>query len=212
MNLIIIGPQGSGKGVYSRRLESKYGIKAISPGQLFREEFAKGSEIGKKANEYMTKGILVPLDITLKVILPVIKTTKGFVLDGFPRDLEQAKALDQELEKLGKKIDYVLFLEVPEDVLIKRLSTRTICPKCGEIFNTITLKPKVEGICDKCVAELIHREDDNPEAIKQRLKISRKETEPLIEYYNEKETLMRIDSDRPPEPVIKGIAERLGLE
>ena len=199
----MLGPPGAGKGTYATRLAPKLGIKTISTGDLFREEVAKGSEIGKKAKEYMDKGELVPDEIVIELLKKHIENLDGYILDGFPRTLEQAKALDEITNT-----DVVIYLDVPEEILVERLSSRRVCKKCGAIYNLLYLKPKEEGKCDKCGGELYQRDDDKPEAIKERLKVYAEKTAPLIEYYEKQGKLVKITTDRidiPPEEQVEKI-------
>ncbi len=210
MNLIIFGPQGSGKGTYASRLQATLKIAHISTGDLFREIAKKQTEFGKKIAEIINKGQLVPDEIMIKILKDKIaepECKNGFILDGYPRTLPQAKALD----KIAK-IDAIINLIVPERVIIERLSTRVICRNCGTIYNTRYLKPKVEGKCDKCGGELYQREDDKPKAIKERLKLYRKQTQPLKNYYKNKIPFANVQCntvDIPPEVMINKILEEL---
>lgn len=203
----MLGPQGSGKGTYSSRLSPILGIPQISSGDIMREEIAKESPLGIKVKEYMDKGILVPDDIVIQIIKDRLKKPdceKGFIFDGFPRTLNQAR----ELEKITK-IDVVIYLDVPEWILLKRLGSRVSCEKCKEIYNLINIKPKREGICDKCGGRLIQREDETPEAIKKRLKEYEENTQPLIDYYKSKGILKTVKCykfETPPEEKVEEIA------
>ncbi|MCD6381521.1 MAG: adenylate kinase [Candidatus Aenigmarchaeota archaeon] len=207
MKLVLLGPPGSGKGTYSSRLAKELGIPHISTGDLLREEVSKGSELGKKAKEYMDKGELVPNEIVLEILKQRLQQPdceKGFILDGFPRNLEQAKILDEITE-----IDKVIYLDVPDEIIIERLSNRRICKKCGAIYNLKTMPPKVPGKCDICGGELYQREDDKPEVVKNRLVVYRENTTPLINYYKEKGILVefKIEHEIPVEEGIKKIRE-----
>lgn len=213
MKIVMLGPQGSGKGTHASKLSEIFGIPHISIGDLFREEIKKGTEIGKKAKEYMDKGFLVPDDIVMKVLkkrLSQKDANKGFIIDDLPRTIKQA----EELEKITT-IDYVINLVVPEWLSIKRLVNRRVCKNCGEIYNIINVKPKKEGICNKCGSELIQRDDDKEEAIKERLKIYRKETEPLVNYYKKKGILKQVSCDKfesPPKENVEKILKVLGVK
>lgn len=210
VKIVMLGPPGSGKGTYASRMAPKLGIPTISTGELFRENVKNGTDVGKKAKVFMDKGELVPDAITIEMLKQRIKqpdAKKGFILDGFPRTIPQAEAL----EKVAK-IDAVINLVVPDEIVIARLSARRQCRKCSEIYNTLYLKPKKEGICDKCGGELYQRDDDKPKAIKERLVVYTKNTQPLIDYYGEKGN--RIDMpcnsvDIPPDLQVGKIMEAL---
>ena len=164
LKAIIFGAPGSGKGTYASRLQAKLGVEVISTGDIFRELMKENSELGRKVRGYVEKGLLVPDEVVVEVLkqrLSKIPKGKGFILDGYPRTLEQAKILDTIT-----KIDVILLLDVPDWIIIERLSTRRICRNCGTVYNIRFLKPKVEGICDKCGGPLYQRSDDNPEVIK----------------------------------------------
>jgi len=204
MNIILIGPQGSGKGVLGRHLNSKYGFSPISSGDVLRQEMDKGTKLGKKIADIINKGNLFPDELTLELIDKKIRNARsGFILDGFPRNLNQAKLLESYLEKLDKKIDLVLLVDVPESVSLFRLAGRWQCKNFGEIYNTKTIPPKIHGICDKCGKALYQREDETEDAIKERLKIYHEKTEPLIKYYKEKGLLKVIDGSGTPKEVLK---------
>lgn len=181
---IFIGAPGVGKGTYAKRISPKMGIPHVASGDLFRAEIAKQSELGKLAQSYIDQGKLVPDDVTVAMMkerLAQPDAQKGFILDGFPRNLEQAKVL----EKITP-IDLVVHFVLPEEAMIKRACARRICEKCGEVFNLMTFPPKQEGICDKCGGKLIQRSDDNEKTIRQRLMFYHKLTDPIIAYYNNK--------------------------
>jgi adenylate kinase len=210
MKLVIFGPQGSGKGTYASRLSPKLGIPHISTGDIFREETKNQTPLGKKVESYMSKGLLVPDEITIQILeerLNKPDCANGFILDGFPRTLNQAK----ELEKITG-IDAVIALSVPEHILLERLASRVSCENCQAIYNLKTLKPKKEGVCDKCEGKLIQRADETPEAIKQRLSQYKTMSEPLIGYYKQKTVVLDIKvdkSDVPPEIVVNEIIGKL---
>ncbi len=212
MKLIIFGPQGSGKGTYASRLSQKFGIPAISTGDLLRS-MREDPVNGKLIKEYQDKGLLVPDELVLKILKERIAkedAKHGFILDGFPRNMSQANALDKMI-----KMDYAVLLNVPEWILLKRLSNRRTCKSCGTIFNVLTLPPKVEGICDKCGGMLYQRPDDTEESIMRRLSIFKKDTEPLVNYYKEKGILREISCDRldsPPEENVQKILDVLGVK
>ena len=211
MNIILLGPPGVGKGTYAKRISKIYNIPQISTGDMFREAIKNKTEIGLKAKEYMDKGELVPDDITIGIVEERLKKDdckNGFMLDGFPRTIAQAEALDKIVV-----IDKVLDFTASEKIIIDRLSGRRICKSCGAIYHIRNIVPKVEGVCDNCGGELYQRDDDKPESVKKRLDVYKKQTAPLIDYYKEKELLADIDANRPIEQVDEIIADvRKALE
>jgi adenylate kinase len=211
LNAIIFGAPGSGKGTYASRLQTKLGVEVISTGDIFRELMKENSELGRKVRGYVEKGLLVPDDVVVEVLkqrLSKIPKGKGFILDGFPRTLEQAKILDSI-----SKIDVILLLDVPDWIIIERLSSRRICRNCGTVYNIRFLKPKVEDVCDKCTGPLYQRSDDNPEVIKKRLQVYQDQTRPLLEYFKQKKLPFLVSSttslDQPPEPIVDKIVAEL---
>jgi len=208
MRIVMLGPPGAGKGTYASRLTRRLGIPHISTGDMVREEIKKQTDLGKKIKEYSDRGALVPDEIIIKLLAERIRKpdcSGGFILDGFPRTIRQAEALENIA-----KIDLVINLNVPDEIIITRLSNRLICRECGAIYNLLTLKPKKDRICDKCGGALYQREDDKPEVIKERLNIYRRQTEPLIEYYTKKGLLRNVscnDLMTPPEVMVEKIIE-----
>ncbi len=201
MNLIFLGPPGAGKGTYASRLGIRLDIPHISTGDIFREEMKKQTELGKLAASYINKGNLVPDEVTIDIVkkrLSEPDCEKGFILDGFPRTIAQADGL----EHAEIKIDHVFNFLVGEEVLIKRMSGRRTCKRCGAIYHIETLKPKTPGICDKCGSELVQREDEKPEIIKDRLRVYEEKTAPLIDYYRKRGLLIDTDGDRPIDVVV----------
>lgn len=208
---IIFGAPGAGKGTYSSRLQNQLGVDVIAMGDIFRESVKQNSPLGKKVKSYVEKGALVPDDVVVEVLkerLSRVPKGKGFLLDGFPRTVEQADTLEDIT-----KIDVILQLDVPDDIIIARLSSRRICKKCGEVYNIRFLKPKKEGICDKCGGELYQRADDNEEVIKNRLQVYKNQTEPLIAYYKKKKVPFVVSTtkslDSPPDPMVAKMLEEL---
>ena len=200
----MFGAPGAGKGTYASRLHQKLGIETIATGDIFRELIKQDSELGRKVKGYVEKGLLVPDEIVLEVLkqrLAKIPAGTGFILDGFPRTLEQAKALEAVT-----KIDVVLMLDVPDWLIIERLSSRRICRDCGSVYNVRFLKPKAEGVCDKCEGPLYQRSDDTPEVIKKRLQVYHEQAKPLLAYFEEKKVPLVVSKatllDQPPEGVV----------
>jgi len=208
---IIFGAPGAGKGTYSSRLQNQLGVDVIAMGDIFRESVKQNSELGKKVKSYVEQGALVPDAVVVEVLkdrLSKIPAGKGFLLDGFPRTIEQAKTLEGIAN-----IDVILQLDVPDEIIIERLSSRRICKNCSAVYNIRFLKPKVEGICDKCGGELYQRNDDNIEVIKNRLNIYKTQTAPLIVYYREKNVPFVVSVtkslDSPPEPMVAKMLDDL---
>ncbi|MCD6255103.1 MAG: adenylate kinase [Deltaproteobacteria bacterium] len=196
MDLIFLGPPGAGKGTQAKMLVERYGIPQVSTGDILRAAVAEGTDLGKKAKEYMEAGKLVPDEVVIGIIEERLKQSdceKGFILDGFPRTVPQAEALDKVLEKMGRKIDHVLTLDVPEEELIRRLTGRRTCKKCGAMYHIIFNPPKAEGVCDKCGGELYQRPDDNEETVRSRLSVYEQQTSPLIDFYEKKGLVRKID-------------------
>ena len=213
MNAIIFGAPGSGKGTYASRLKTALGAEVISMGDIFREIMKKETDFGKKVKKYVEKGHLVPDEIVIGVLrknLSGIPSGKGIILDGYPRTIPQAEVL-QEIAK----IDVILLQNVPDWIIIERLSSRRICKKCNEVYNIRFLKPKIENICDKCGGQLYQRPDDTSEVIKKRIQLYQKMTSPIINYYKEKKTpfiLSKIIAlQTPPEQVVEKILEELKI-
>ena len=198
MRLILLGAPGSGKGTQAKNIAEKVGITHVASGDLFRAAATRGDDLGKQAKYYMEKGLLVPDEITIKMILERIDApdcSKGVMLDGFPRTLEQAKALDQALGKKKQKIDRVFYIKVSIDELVRRLSGRFICRKCQAPYHKVSSPPKKEGKCDKCGGELYQRADDIPETVRKRIEVYTKETSPLIDYYKKAKKLVEIKGE-----------------
>jgi adenylate kinase len=208
MNLIILGPPGSGKGTLAKLLSAELGIPHISTGDILREEVHQGSLLGKIAKPFMETGKLVPDEVMLNIMDNRVNQTdsrKGFILDGFPRDLVQAESLDQMLSSVKRKIDFALRFVVSEECVLKRLGGRRICSSCGADYNLYSKLPRREGVCDLCGGELYQREDDTEDVILSRFKVYREKTLPIEEYYNHQGKLIRINSEPDPNMVLKEI-------
>ncbi|KYK28462.1 MAG: adenylate kinase [Theionarchaea archaeon DG-70-1] len=209
MRIVFLGPPGSGKGTQAQILAQKLGIPQISSGDLLREAVQNDTLTGKKAKSYMEKGELVPDSIVIELVQERIKDDKAYILDGFPRNVEQAEKLDNVLSELGLPLDYVVNIEVPLEKLIERLSGRLTCKECNAIYHSVYNPPKKEGICDVCGGELFQRSDDTEAAITQRFETYKKQTEPVITYYREKGMLTTIDGTRSIEETAKDIEKRI---
>ncbi len=213
MKIIMLGAPGAGKGTQAKMIAKEYGIPHISTGDIFRANIKEGTELGKKAKEYMDQGQLVPDSLTLELIMD--RFTKddcvnGYVLDGFPRTIPQAEALTKALESKGDKIDYAINVDVPDENIINRMSGRRCCLKCGGTFHVKYNPPKKDGICDLCGAELVIRDDDKPEIVKKRLFTYHEQTQPLIDYYTEKNILKTVDGTKDMQEVFNEITGILG--
>lgn len=206
MYIILLGAPGAGKGTQAEILSKDWGLAHVSTGDLFREAQAKGTELGLLAKSYMEKGELVPNDITIRMILERIAAPdcrRGCILDGFPRTLEQAMALDEALRPLGKGIDKVLYIKVPTEELLRRLGGRRLCRVCQTPYHDVSNPPKVAGICDGCGGELYQRADDTVETAQKRLEVYFAQTMPLIDYYAKAGKLVEVEGNQPIEEVAK---------
>ncbi|GGH74807.1 adenylate kinase [Compostibacillus humi] len=212
MNLILMGLPGAGKGTQAEKIKSKYNIPHISTGDMFRSAIQEGTELGKKAKQYMDQGQLVPDEVTVGIVkerLGKEDCKKGFLLDGFPRTLDQAKSLDAILDDLGVSLDHVLHVDVPEEKLMERLTGRRICPTCKTAYHVLFNPPKQEGICDKDGSALIQRDDDKPETVKNRLSVNLEQTKPLLDFYEEKGYLVKVNGDQDIDKVFQDIEKVL---
>lgn len=199
-NIVLLGPPGAGKGTLSEILLRDEKLAHVSTGDIFRSEIGKGSDLGKLAKSYIDAGKLVPDEVVADMVAAKLLSAEcadGFLLDGFPRTINQAGLLENALAKAGKKLDAVILFDAPEELLIQRLTARLTCRKCGVSYNKIFSKPKQEGVCDSCGGELYQRSDDSLETAKNRLSVYKEQTFPLIEYYTEKSLLSKIDSSLP---------------
>ncbi|MGA7875021.1 MAG: adenylate kinase [Desulfoferrobacter sp.] len=213
MNIILLGPPGAGKGTQAKRLIDKYGIPQISTGDMLRAALKEGTPLGLEAKKYMDKGALVPDTVVIGLVKERIQQkdcAKGYMLDGFPRNVSQAEALDKMLTELGQKIDAVVCIEVPNDELVARLTGRRTCRDCGAGYHVMFDPPKKEGVCDKCGGELYQRDDDNETTVKSRLEVYANQTEPLIDYYDKQGKLRRINGVGDMEVIFGRITSVLG--
>ena len=213
MKIIMLGAPGAGKGTQAKQIAGKYSIPHISTGDIFRANIKNGTELGKKAKEYMDQGLLVPDELTCDLVMDRIQQddcVNGFVLDGFPRTIPQAEALDAALEKIGQHMDYAIDVDVPDDNIVNRMSGRRACLDCGATYHVVSLPPKTEGKCDHCGSDLVLREDDKPETVQKRLSVYHDQTQPLIDYYKNQGILKSVDGTQPMEAVFTAITDILG--
>ncbi|MBQ5425850.1 MAG: adenylate kinase [Pseudobutyrivibrio sp.] len=213
MKIIMLGAPGAGKGTQAKQIASKYSIPHISTGDIFRANIKNGTDLGKKAKEYMDQGLLVPDELTCDLVMDRIAqddAKNGFVLDGFPRTIPQAEALDAALTKIGQAMDYAIDVDVPDENIINRMSGRRACLNCGATYHIVSIPPKKEGVCDSCGSQLVLRDDDKPETVKKRLDVYHDQTQPLIEYYQGKGILKSVDGTQPMEKVFEDITSILG--
>ena len=213
MKIIMLGAPGAGKGTQAKMIADKYGVPHISTGDFFRANIKNGTELGMEAKKYMDQGLLVPDELTVRILLDRVAQDdckNGYVLDGFPRTIPQAEVLDSELTKLGDHIDYAINVDVPDENIVKRMSGRRACLTCGATYHIEHVPPKKEGICDVCGSELVLRDDDKPETVKNRLNVYHEQTQPLIDFYTEKGVLKTVDGTVPMEEVFAAITAILG--
>ena len=212
MNLVVMGLPGAGKGTQADKIVDKYRIPHISTGDMFRAAIKEGTEMGLKAKSFIDKGELVPDEVTIGIVQERLNKedcADGFLLDGFPRTVAQAEALENTLAEIGKKIDYVINIDVDQDILMERLTGRRICKDCGATYHLI-FNPSIEaGICDRCSGELYQREDDNEETVQNRLEVNMRQTKPLIDFYNAKGYLRNIKGQQHIDQVFSNIDELL---
>lgn len=213
MILIMLGAPGAGKGTQAAKVAEKLQIPHISTGDIFRANIKNGTELGKKAKGYMDAGKLVPDELVCDLVADRIAKDdckNGCILDGFPRTIPQAEALEEAVAKLGTKIDYAVNIDVPDEAIITRMSGRRACTSCGATYHLVHNPPKKEGICDVCGAELVLRDDDKPETVRTRLDVYHSQTQPLIDFYNKKGKLVTVDGTQSMEAVFAGILEAIG--
>ncbi|MGX0401246.1 adenylate kinase [Staphylococcus pasteuri] len=212
MNIILMGLPGAGKGTQASEIVKKFPIPHISTGDMFRKAIKDETDLGKEAKSYMDRGELVPDEVTVGIVKERISeddAKKGFLLDGFPRTIDQAEALNSIIAELDRSIDAVINIEVPEEELMNRLTGRRICEKCGTTYHLVFNPPKVEGICDLDGGKLYQREDDNPETVSNRLKVNVKQSKPILEYYDNKGVLNNIDGSKDIEEVTTDVIDIL---
>ncbi len=213
MKIIMLGAPGAGKGTQAKMIAEKYGIPHVSTGDIFRANIKNGTALGMEAKKYMDQGLLVPDELTVKILLDRVAQpdcADGYVLDGFPRTIPQAQVLDEALEELGDGIDYAINVEVPDENIVKRMSGRRACVSCGATYHVEHIPPREEGICDKCGKELILRDDDKPETVQNRLQVYHEQTQPLIDFYGAKGVLKTVDGTVDSKEVFAAIEAILG--
>lgn len=212
MNLILMGLPGAGKGTQAAKISDRFGIPHISTGDMFRAAIKEQTELGKKAKAYMDAGDLVPDKVTIGIVeerLGKDDCREGFLLDGFPRTTHQAEALEEILADSGRIIDYVLYISVDEEKLLERLSGRRICSNCGTTYHVIFNPPKTEGVCDKCGGDLYQREDDHEETVKNRLEVNKKQLKPMLDFYQERGYLHKVNGNQDIDLVFQDIQKLL---
>ena len=209
MKIIMLGAPGAGKGTQAKMIAEKYDIPHISTGDIFRANIKNGTELGMEAKKYMDQGLLVPDELTVKILLDRVAKDdcqNGYVLDGFPRTIPQAEVLDKALRERGDAIDYAVNVDVPDEHIVRRMSGRRACLSCGATYHMEHIPPKKEGICDRCGNELTQRDDDKEEIVLNRLKAYHDQTQPLIQFYKEKDVLKTVDGTKPMQEVFDSIA------
>ena len=213
MKIIMLGAPGAGKGTQAKMIAAKYSIPHISTGDIFRANIKQGTELGQKAKEYMDKGLLVPDELVVDLIMDRFQqddAKNGYVLDGFPRTIPQAEALDKALAAAGEAVDCAINVEVPDEKIVNRMSGRRACVGCGATYHIVYNAPKVEGVCDTCGEKLILRDDDKPETVLNRLSVYHEQTQPLIDYYTEKGIEKEVDGTQDMNKVFDDIVAILG--
>lgn len=213
MKIIMLGAPGAGKGTQAKMIAAKYSVPHVSTGDIFRANIKNGTQLGMEAKQYMDKGLLVPDELTVRILLDRVAQEdckNGYVLDGFPRTIPQAEVLDNALAQLGDKIDYAINVDVPDENIIRRMSGRRACLSCGATYHIEHIPPKKEGVCDTCGSALVLRDDDKAETVKNRLEVYHKQTQPLIDFYTEKGVLRTVDGTLPMDDVFAAITAILG--
>ncbi len=209
MIVVFLGPPGSGKGTQAKKLSQELGLMHISTGDILRDAVKNQTELGKKAKEYMDRGELVPDSIMIALIEEVMPKEGGFILDGFPRTVPQALALEEMLRGYKKDVDKVFLFDLSEEVVVERLSGRLICSQCGAVYHRKYNPPKEEGVCDLCGGKLIQREDDKEEVVRRRYRVYKEQTSPLVEFYQKRNKLIRLDASQDIQEVNKRLLEVL---
>ena len=213
MKIIMLGAPGAGKGTQAKKIAEKYSIPHISTGDIFRANIKNGTELGMKAKTFMDQGLLVPDELVVDLVVDRVQQedcANGYVLDGFPRTIPQAEALDNALSALGQKMDYAINVEVPDENIVNRMGGRRACVGCGATYHLVYAPTKVENVCDNCQGELILREDDKPETVQKRLNVYHEQTQPLIDYYTGKEIMVEVDGTIDINDVFQSIVNILG--
>ena len=213
MKIIMLGAPGAGKGTQAKQIADKYKIPHISTGDIFRANIKNNTELGQKAKQYMDQGLLVPDELTCDLVMDRIKQDdckNGFILDGFPRTIPQAEALDAALDKINEKMDYAINVDVPDENIVNRMGGRRCCLNCGATYHVVTTPTKVEGICDRCGSPVVLRDDDKPETVQKRLTVYHDQTQPLIDYYEKQSILKTVDGTKSMEAVFDDITAILG--
>lgn len=213
MKIVMLGAPGAGKGTQAKQIAEKYSIPHISTGDIFRANIKNGTELGIKAKTYMDQGLLVPDELVVDLVVDRLEQddcANGCVLDGFPRTIPQAEALDVALTKVGQSVDYAINVEVPDENIVNRMSGRRACVNCGATYHIVYAPTKVEGVCDTCQGDLILRDDDKPETVQKRLNVYHEQTQPLIDYYTKKKILVEVDGTANINDVFATIVKVLG--
>ena len=213
MKIIMLGAPGAGKGTQAKMIAEKCTVPHISTGDIFRANIKNGTELGSKAKEYMDKGLLVPDELVCDLVVDRVQQDdcqKGYILDGFPRTIPQAEALENALAALGQKVDFAIDIEVPDENIVDRMSGRRSCVGCGAIYHVLNNPSKKEGICDVCGEKLILRDDDKTETVKNRLSVYHDQTQPLIDFYNERDILKEVDGTQSMDKVFEDIVKIIG--
>ncbi len=213
MKIIMLGAPGAGKGTQAKMIAEKYGVPHVSTGDIFRANIKNGTELGMEAKKYMDQGLLVPDELTVRILLDRVAQDdckNGYVLDGFPRTIPQAQVLEEALSERGDQIDYAVNVDVPDENIVRRMGGRRACLSCGATYHIEHIPPRQEGICDVCGKELVLRDDDKPETVKNRLEVYHKQTQPLIDFYEAKGVLRSVDGTVPMKDVFAAIAAILG--